>query len=76
MSPALEIGSLLTLFGMIIAVYVWTDKKTQETDSKVKRVEDCVEGKLTEMQKDITEIKLGLARDLTRIKTKLGIDKD
>lgn len=66
----------MTLFAIIVAVYVWTDKKCQETTARVKEVEDCVEGKLAGLTKELSDLRISLARDLTLIKVKLGIPPD
>ena len=71
MPSLLEIGVLITLFGMILGAYVYVHKCIAETNTRVKAVEDCVEGELKRLSETVAKLELNVTNRLTAVEVAL-----
>jgi len=62
---------LLSLFGVVLGVYVYVQKQCTDMRVEIKKEEDCVEAKIDKLQETFTSFMSQVTDRLARIETKL-----
>ena len=72
-STIIELGVVLILFSAIIGCYVQVNTKSTETNGRVQKIEDCIEGKMDMLAKEVSALRLDTGIRLTAIETILRL---